>query len=108
MDDLDEVVGQAAGHILRTHYAGRRLRVPTLDRLPGNHPIVELIGLELAVSLCKRYGGDMIQFPSHQSQALPERNAEIRHAARVLKVKNDQLAKLYRLHIRTIQLIVAD
>lgn len=108
MDELDEVVGQAGGHLLRTHYAGRRLRVPTPDRLTDDHAIVDLIGWELALVLARRYAGDLIQFQSHGSQTRPERNAEIRHAARVLKIKTDKLAHLYRLHIRTIQLIVAD
>ena len=55
MDEIIQIIGLEKYELLRASYGGQVLFIP--KSLPVNHPLINVIGLDSAVKLCKQSSG---------------------------------------------------
>ena len=77
--ELSDLVGFAAALELSNRWGGRALYIPTPERLPDDHPIVQTIGRRRALLLCEVYRGGTAHIPLAADVHKARRNRRIRH-----------------------------
>lgn len=103
--ELVDVIGLQATQSLVSEYGGVRLTVPT--KMPEDHPLAQLLGVETARKLSHHYAQERLDVPNAKAAMLAVRNQNMRqeHAdgdsARVL-------ARRYRLTERRVWEILAE
>lgn len=107
IDELERDLGQAAALRLIANAGGQRRHIPSPPRIEGSR-IEREVGTEIATWLAGRYGGDVVQVPSHHGRTSRERASRLR--ADVLDaglinptVSADILAMRYGVTVRRIE-----
>lgn len=78
---MAEHIGEDAMLKLWAEFGGVHLRVPTLERIPAGHKLIDILGHE-ALKLCHHYGGECLSIPKAQRAKMAIRNRAIRAARR--------------------------
>ncbi|SFF05343.1 Mor transcription activator family protein [Nitrosomonas sp. Nm166] len=93
LQEMVELIGQAATLKLVAKYGGVRIYVPKV--LGYDHPLVETVGMVEASALVARYQGEVLEIPRAVSLNVAQRNAAIKQEYQDLSQR--QLALKYGL-----------
>jgi hypothetical protein len=80
VNELVEISGIVAAIRLCRHFKGRAVYVP--EHMHETHPIALIIGIEAALKLSARWGGDRIAIPAESVALVTARNLQIAEAYR--------------------------
>lgn len=76
---IAEHIGEDAMLKLWAEFGGVHLRIPTLERIPAGHKLVEILGHD-AMRLCHHYGGECLSIPKAARAKQALRNKAMREA----------------------------
>ncbi len=105
--ELEMILGQEAAEKLINAYRGQEVYIPAADKLHGEHKLVKLLGLDVALRLSHYWHNTILTVPMQRAKTIAQRNAEIIKRYKSGTDKGE-IAALFGLHTRTVRKIIAN
>ncbi|MQT13661.1 hypothetical protein [Segnochrobactrum spirostomi] len=103
--EIAEVAGLTAARILGERYACLRKVVPEVRNVRDGHWLVEAVGMNAALAIARRMGGDTIEIPSMMINEGRRRRRRIRELAGAGATRVE-IARKIGVHRRTVQRVL--